>query len=149
MTSADVSWPLTAHRCGSPVTAPLEHVPGMPPPFTLPPSYCPSKSAYCSYCHSYFLIDVPSFTHRGLAWIASEAFRANDVHPLVECSNKGICDREHGDCACFRGYEGVACERSSCPNECSGRGICYTLKQFADEAGRVYRAPWDANKITG
>lgn len=86
---------------------------------------------------------------RGLAWISTEAVRANDVHPLIECSNKGICDREHGECTCFPGYEGIACERSSCPNECSGRGVCYTQKQLADEASRVYRSPWDANKITG
>lgn len=75
--------------------------------------------------------------------------RANDVHPLVECSNRGYCDREYGECVCFPNYEGIACERSSCPNDCSGAGICYTQKQLADEAGRVYRSPWDAYKITG
>lgn len=75
--------------------------------------------------------------------------RSNDVHPLVECSNRGYCDREYGECVCFPNYEGIACERSTCPNDCSGTGMCYTQKQLADEAGRVYRSPWDAHKTTG
>jgi hypothetical protein len=85
---------------------------------------------------------------RGYAWVG-EVVKANDVHPLVECSNRGVCDRDQGECVCYANFEGVACERSSCPNDCSGTGICYTQKQLADEAGRVYRTPWDAYKITG
>merc|ERR1712230_272176 len=30
---------------------------------------------------------------------------ANDLHPWVECSNKGTCDRSTGECKCFTGYE--------------------------------------------
>lgn len=30
-----------------------------------------------------------------------------------ECSNKGLCNRQAGACACFAGYEGEACQRSS------------------------------------
>ena len=28
----------------------------------------------------------------------------------VECSNRGVCDREVGICTCHTGYQGVACE---------------------------------------
>ncbi len=29
----------------------------------------------------------------------------------VECSRRGLCDREHGVCQCFFGYEGAACSK--------------------------------------
>ena len=40
---------------------------------------------------------------------------ANSAHEYMECSNKGVCDRERGMCTCFNGYEGSACQRASCP----------------------------------
>ena len=33
------------------------------------------------------------------------------VKKFVECGNKGLCDREKGQCQCFSGHEGSACER--------------------------------------
>merc|ERR1712146_673055 len=42
-----------------------------------------------------------------------------------------------------------SCERTVCPNDCSGRGICYTQKQLASEAGKTYTSPWDAMKHVG
>lgn len=46
-------------------------------------------------------------------------------HPTyLECSGKGKCDRDTGICQCYSGYEGTACQRMSCPNGCSGHGIC-------------------------
>jgi hypothetical protein len=80
------------------------------------------------------------------AWPASTY---NDAHPSVECSNMGICDRETGECECFDAYEGIACERASCPNDCNLRGICFTQKQLAAEAGKTYTTPWDAVKQAG
>lgn len=73
--------------------------------------------------------------------------KANDLHPVVECSNAGKCSRGTGACLCFPGREGVACERATCPMDCSGQGICYTQKQIADDNGRVYETPWDADKM--
>jgi hypothetical protein len=85
---------------------------------------------------------------KGAAWYAI-ATAANEAHPAAECSNSGSCDRATGECECFYGTEGIACERTSCPNDCSGRGICYTQKQLATEAMMTYTSPWDSMKITG
>lgn len=74
---------------------------------------------------------------------------ANDAHPVVECSNKGRCDRATGECVCYPNYEGIACERTICPNRCSDAGVCFTQKQLAAEADRVYSTPWDATKQVG
>lgn len=55
----------------------------------------------------------------------------DEAHFYMECSNKGLCDRETGDCACFEGYEGSSCQRASCPNQCSGHGTCESIGEFA------------------
>lgn len=57
---------------------------------------------------------------------------ANEGHFYMECSNKGICDRKSGQCDCFDGYEGTACIRASCPNDCSGHGTCESIKELAE-----------------
>jgi hypothetical protein len=36
-----------------------------------------------------------------------------------------------------------------CPNDCSGHGICQTLKRFADDGGVTYSTAWDAEKHMG
>jgi len=85
---------------------------------------------------------------KGLAWVA-DPVAANDAHPSTECSKKGICDRKTGECSCFTNYDGMSCERTICPNDCSGRGICMTESALASSHGRTYTAPWDANKQVG
>jgi len=67
----------------------------------------------------------------------------------MECSNKGICDRKTGECQCFAGYDGRACNRALCPNNCNDRGRCVTQEQIAYEASKTYSAPWDALKQMG
>jgi len=62
----------------------------------------------------------------------------------VECSDAGMCDRSSGDCQCFPGYTGSACQRTECPNECSGHGICQSNLSFAEEAGARYYGAWDS-----
>lgn len=86
---------------------------------------------------------------KDIAWIARTAVNANDMHPRVECSNRGLCNRETGECECFAGYDGIACQRSVCPDDCNGRGACYTLRFLAELAGYTYSAPWDASKEVG
>jgi len=54
-------------------------------------------------------------------------------HFYMECSNKGLCNRDDGTCECFPGYEGAACQRASCPNSCSGHGTCETIKELAED----------------
>jgi hypothetical protein len=88
------------------------------------------------------------YYRRDIAWVGY-VNKANDVHPVMECSNRGICNRATGSCECFPNFEGIACERTICVNECSMNGICYTQQQLAQNAGRVYDTPWDATKNVG
>jgi len=82
------------------------------------------------------------------AWV-SVATVNDGGHERAECSNKGSCDRKTGLCKCYANYEGDACERTVCPNDCSNRGICVTAKQLAAEAGKKYVTPWDSLKQQG
>lgn len=92
---------------------------------------------------------------KGNAWV-DEATSSNTAHAMVECSNQGRCDPEVGTCTCFEGYEGKACERSSCPNNCNGRGVCQNVFQMRLSAktkdntftNTAYGA-WDSDKIMG
>jgi len=82
------------------------------------------------------------------AWVGS-VVNANDLHPWAECANKGICDRKTGICACFAGYDGIACQRSVCPGNCNNRGTCWPEKYLAENAGKTYSEPWDSLKAVG
>lgn len=78
---------------------------------------------------------------------------SNTAHYYRECSNKGICDRVKGDCACFPGYEGSACQRASCPSSsagvCSGHGTCDTIQELAAADNQnIYRL-WDEDVTMG
>jgi len=57
-----------------------------------------------------------------------------EAHFYSECSSRGICDRKSGECQCFEGYSGSSCQRDKCPNDCSGNGVCFTLKEIAEQA---------------
>jgi hypothetical protein len=59
--------------------------------------------------------------------------QTDEGHFYMECSNKGLCDRSSGICECFEGYEGSACQRAGCPNDCSGHGTCETIKELAED----------------
>ena len=73
------------------------------------------------------------------------------AHYYQECSNKGVCDRSKGQCQCLDGYEGVACQRASCPGTptCSGHGTCQSISQLAaKDNNNVYKL-WDKDSTMG
>lgn len=76
----------------------------------------------------------------------------NSAHYYMECSNKGTCNRASGECQCYDGYDGVACQRASCPgypNSCSGHGVCKSISQLATaDHGNVYKL-WDKDATMG
>jgi len=83
----------------------------------------------------------------GLSWVVGTDNELNSLptpnapagkHPYSECSSRGTCDRDTGECECFAGYTGKACRRSACPNECSGHGLCVAdgdVRSVLDGAG--------------
>jgi len=99
------------------------------------------------------------------AWVDTPD-KTGNFHKYAECSNRGICDRDSGECECFPGYEGKGCARTTCPNDCSGHGRCKTIedlpfgatpKQFDSRSffeqkpysfGDAYKN-WDSSKTRG
>lgn len=77
-----------------------------------------------------------------LAWVDTPDM--NGVyHKYQECAGRGICNRASGECSCFDGYEGKGCQRSSCPNDCSGHGTCEFIEDL------TYPAQWNSNTLIG
>ena len=77
----------------------------------------------------------------------------NSAHGYMECSNSGLCNRLTGQCECFEGFDGAACQRVSCPGYpddlCSGHGVCASIKQTAMlDFNNTYDL-WDKNTIYG
>eukprot|EP01041_Mallomonas_annulata_P006728 gene6726-13625_t len=76
------------------------------------------------------------------------------AHDYTECSNKGICNRDNGICVCFDGYDGLACQRLSCPMMqdnvlCSGHGTCHSAAELAHlDNMNIYRL-WDKDAYMG
>lgn len=67
---------------------------------------------------------------RGVSWTSIGS--STCAHTLeAECSDHGKCDRATGLCTCFAGFEGSSCQRTSCPNDCSGHGTCRSNQDFA------------------
>ena len=55
----------------------------------------------------------------------------NQAHAKAECSNNGLCNRGTGECECFHPWEGGACDRHRCPQDCSGHGMCASMLQLS------------------
>merc|ERR1719162_2969860 len=97
--------------------------------------------------------DCSQFTcPRGMSWkqiSASQIENGNLDYYMshkdnVECSDAGTCDRGAGTCVCSPGYTGSACQRTECPNDCNGHGVCQSNIRFAEDAGARYIGAWDA-----
>lgn len=88
----------------------------------------------------------------GLAW-ADYPTATDAAHNLAECSAMGSCDRSTGKCSCATGFEGIACERMSCPSCSNGR--CISMREAAaiQDNTNFFVATtyslWDADKIFG
>lgn len=67
------------------------------------------------------------------AWV-DKPDKLGNHHKYAECANRGICNRDTGECECFTGYEGKACQRTSCPNDCSGHGRCKYIQDLPYDA---------------
>ncbi len=76
----------------------------------------------------------------GRAW-ADVPLSSTKAHRLAECSNRGRCDRNNGECSCFAGFTGAACQRMACPHDCSGHGLCVSIKQMARLASALPLGP--------
>ena len=72
------------------------------------------------------------------------------AHDYSECGNKGLCNRKAGECECFDGYEGAACQRASCPDiTCSGHGTCHSAAQLAYFDNQNEYKLWDKDVTMG
>jgi len=69
------------------------------------------------------------------------------MHTQSECSGRGVCQRESGQCACFDGYEGSACERATCPNSCSGHGRCRLMSELPKVQQAGYSS-WELKRLS-
>jgi hypothetical protein len=95
-----------------------------------------------------------------LAWVDTPD-RSGRFHKYAECAGRGICNRESGECQCFDGYEGKGCQRTTCPNDCSGHGTCEFIDDMAIEENWLAYAKtensyktfaynnWDSRKVRG
>jgi hypothetical protein len=74
---------------------------------------------------------------------------SDSAHQEVECSGRGLCDRATGRCGCFDGFNGEACQRTTCPNDCSGHGVCQDERRFYNDATNGVYGAYDARKQMG
>ncbi|GMI18818.1 hypothetical protein TrLO_g6162 [Triparma laevis f. longispina] len=57
-------------------------------------------------------------------------------HTAVECAGVGVCQYATGLCTCPLGFTGQACERLTCPKDCSNHGTCQTIRNAGYTYGR-------------
>jgi len=70
------------------------------------------------------------------AWVDKPDKEGRHHARYTECASRGVCNRNTGLCECFPGYEGKGCQRTACPNDCSGHGVCSYIEDFGFESTR-------------
>jgi len=90
---------------------------------------------------------------RGVSWTQRHAEDVNLHADFAECSDRGLCNTGTGVCECQEGYEGEACQRTTCPSGCSQRGICVSNLELAQAAdgyvSKDYVSAWDTGNHFG
>lgn len=87
--------------------------------------------------------------------MADIPYYEDSAHASDWCSGRGTCDTKTGSCTCFEGFSGIACEKLSCFNGCSGHGECLSLREAAilNDGYHFNRSTvytnWDADLMTG
>ena len=66
---------------------------------------------------------------------------SNTAHQFLECAGRGTCDRASGNCGCVAGYTGDSCQRTSCPNDCTGNGVCQSQAYFVSDVATASGDP--------
>ena len=81
----------------------------------------------------------------GTAWF-DKATADNVAHSSdTECSNAGTCNRATGECECFEGFDGNACQRTAC--DCSGHGYCKSIADLANAHAGITYSNWEASVL--
>lgn len=83
---------------------------------------------------------------RGISYTTVDTAAFHET--AVECSDAGVCDRATGVCSCYEGHEGSACQRTTCPNDCSGHGVCQDNTDFAEDYARAMSVQINTKRYT-
>merc|ERR1711881_603766 len=84
---------------------------------------CPETTAFTSGTDGFTPSQSSGLSYTTDAGTSTSA-TFNNQHSYRECGGRGTSDFETGICQCFPGFTGVGCRRTTCPNSCSGHGVC-------------------------